>query len=416
MAFARPLPVSGTHKPVPPGRTRGEPVQRILFVDHTAVLGGGELALLALLRELDRTRFEPVVLLLSDGPFAAELKGIAETHVLLLPDELLTTRREELSGSGLPWRKLLALLRYMRHLSHTIETLRPALLHSNSLKADLLAGPLARLHGIPQVWHIRDRITEDYLPQSAVRGFRAACRWIPDALIANSQSTLDSLTLSDHSHASVISSGLDLSVFVNAGHGALSLTQTIAAGLPLHIGTIGRISPWKGQEIFLESAALISRSFPNTHFHIVGAPLFGEEVFEQQLREMTRSLGLESRVTFTGFRRDIPEYLQQLSVVVHASTIPEPFGQVIVQGMAAGKPVIATQGGGPSEIIDDGVTGLLVPRKDPAALANAIARLVADPRAADALAQRGQQAALKRYGVERTTRAAEAIYDQLLSS
>ena len=390
--------------------------QRILYVDHTAVLGGGELALLALLRALDRTRFEPVVLLLSDGPLVAELQGFAETHVLLLPDELLTTRRDELSSSGLPWRKGLALLRYMGRLSHTLEALRPDLLHANSLKADLLAGLLARFQNIPQVWHIRDRITEEYLPRIAVRGFRAACRWLPDALIANSHSTLQSLHLTSSSDASVISSGLDLRVFADAARNAPSLSQAVADGSVIQIGTIGRISPWKGQEIFLESAALVCKAFPQTHFHIVGAPLFGEADFEQQLREMTSSLGLASRVTFAGFRRDIPEYIRSLHIVVHASTIPEPFGQVIVQGMAAGRPVIASRGGGPSEIIQDGVTGFLVTRKDPEALAAAILRLLHDPDAAGSVAQQGQQAALEHFGAESTTRAVEAVYERLLSS
>ena len=155
----------------------------------------------------------------------------------------------------------------------------------------------------------------------------------------------------------------------------------------IQIGTIGRISPWKGQEIFLESAALVCKVFPRTHFHIVGAPLFGEEAFERQLHAMTSALQLESRVTFAGFRRDVPEYIRSLHIV-----------------------------GGPSEIIEDGVTGFLVTRKDPEALAAAILQLLRDPHAAGIVAQQGQQAALERFGSQETTRAVEAIYERLLSS
>lgn len=388
--------------------------RRVLFVDHTAVLGGGELAMLALIRALDRSRFEPVVLLLSSGPLVSELEGVAETHVLPLPEAFLTTRRAALRGGGLPWRKALALSGYMLRLSSTIDRLRPRLIHNSSLKADILAGLVARYQRIPQVWHIRDRIDTEYLPLSAVRGFRALCRTLPNALIANSRSTLESLH-AGHQRAEVISSGLDLRPFVELARGSETLAAALAAHHTIHIGMIGRISPWKGQEIFVEAAALVREVLPNVHFHVVGAPLFGEEDFEKSLRETTHALGLAAHVTFTGFRRDIPEIIAGLHIVVHASKIPEPFGQVIVQGMAAGKPVIATEGGGPSEIIQDGVTGFLVPRKDAHALAQAIIRLLGNPEHAQAAALRGQQHALRSYGSDATTRQVEALYDQLLS-
>ncbi len=388
--------------------------RRILFVDHIAVLGGGELALLALIRALDRTRFEPVVLLFSDGPLAGELRPIAETHVLPMPQDLLDARRESLGGSRLPWRKGLGLVRFLSQLSAAITRLRPHVIHTNSLKADLLAGLAARYADVPLVWHIRDRIDEDYLPAMAVRFFRGACRTLPNALVANSRATLASLRLPPGKPAVVVSSGIDLRPFVQAAEHAETLPEAIAAGHEIAIGLIGRICPWKGQEVFLRAGALLAETHPAARFYVVGAPLFGEIDFERSMHALAAELGIADRVVFTGFERDIPGRIAKLHLVVHASTIPEPFGQVIVQGMAAGRPVVASEGGGPSEIIANGVTGWLVPRGDPRALANTIRGLLATPQQAQTVARSGQKEVLAHYGSDQTTPLVEALYDQLL--
>ena len=388
---------------------------RILYLDHTAVLGGGELALLALVKELDRTRFHPVVLLFSEGPLLPEMQAIAETHLLPMPTELLDARRESMHGAGgLPWQKAIGTLGFLRALSQTIDRLRPDLIHTNSLKSDIMGGLAARYAGIPVVWHIRDRIDDDYLPARAVRIFRAACAVIPNGLIANSRATLASLHLRPRKPSAVISSGIDLRPFVRASAGAQTLSDTIGSGREIRIGLIGRICPWKGQEVFLRAASHVLARRQNVRFLVIGAPLFGEDAFERDLRRLAAELGVASQVEFTGFQRDIPERIAGLDLVVHASTIPEPFGQVVVQGMAAGKPMIATEGGGPSEILRDGVTGYLVPRGDPQKLADKIVAVLAHPAAAETVARAGQAHALARYGTETTTRIAEQFYDRIL--
>lgn len=93
---------------------------------------------------------------------------------------------------------------------------------------------------------------------------------------------------------------------------------------------------------------------------ISGSAMFGEEAYESELHALVTELGLDNAVTFTGFVDDVPVELARMDVLVHGSRVAEPFGQVIVEGMAAGLPVIATDAGGPREIITDGVDGLLV--------------------------------------------------------
>lgn len=392
------------------------PLPRVLFIDHTSVLGGGELALIALVRELDRSKFTPVVLLFAEGPLVAEMQALAETHLLLLPPELGESRRDGATAGRLPWKKGFQLLRFLYQLNEKIDELHPDLIHTNSLKSDILGGVIAKLQGVPLVWHIRDRISEDYLPRTTVRGLRAACRWVPSALIANSRATLEALHLPETKLAKAISSGIDLAPFVRSAQGTETLPEAVESGNEVRIGLIGRICTWKGQDVFLRAAALVHRSFPSVKFLVVGAPLFGEEEYEKTLRELAASLGVADSVTFTGFQRDIPGIIAGLHLIVHASTIPEPFGQVIVQGMAAGRPVVASEGGGPSEIIEDGRTGFLTERGSPEALATVIEKLLHDPVSAQTAALEGQKAALIRYGSDVTTRMVEDLYRELLRS
>jgi glycosyltransferase involved in cell wall biosynthesis len=144
----------------------------------------------------------------------------------------------------------------------------------------------------------------------------------------------------------------------------------------LRFGIVGRIARWKGQDVFLRAFAA---AFPDgaTTAAIIGAPLFtgDDRAFEQDLRGLAEELGFAGRVEFRGFRDDIRAELARLDVAVHASRTAEPWGQTVAEAMAAGLPVVATDEGGPAELIHDGIDGLLVPRGDPQALSAALRRL-----------------------------------------
>jgi glycosyltransferase involved in cell wall biosynthesis len=147
----------------------------------------------------------------------------------------------------------------------------------------------------------------------------------------------------------------------------------------LVVGMVGRITPWKGQDVFLSAFA---RAFPDgaQRAVIVGSPMFGreEEQYAEGLRAQAHELGIADRVDFRGFREDVAAELAAMDVLVHASVTAEPFGQVILEGMAAGLPVVATAGGGPSEIVDHDLTGLLYPPGDSAELGRLLGLLDAD--------------------------------------
>jgi glycosyltransferase involved in cell wall biosynthesis len=386
-------------------------MRRILYFDHTAALGGGEIALLHLVERLDRARFQPVVALASDGPLREKLVAAGvETHLLLLAADVVQTRKDSLGSRSLLQAGVIArALAYVWRLARFIKEKRIDLVHANSLKADLIGGLAARLAGRPVIWHVRDRIENDYLPPTVVTVFRRLARIIPHRVIANSEATLRTLKLPPGNKASVVSSG----VIPRPVDTTQETFTSIRTEAPL-IGIIGRISPWKGQHIFLRAAAQVRERFPGARFQIIGSALFDEAAYEKEIHELTTALGLTDAVEFTGFRSDVPELIDRLDILAHASTTGEPFGQVVAQGMMAGKPVVATNGGGVPEIIEDGRSGLLVPMGDAAALATAIIGLLENPERAEAIARAGRRRILDCFTIEQTVKKVQAIYDDLL--
>lgn len=339
---------------------------RVVYLDHCARLSGGELALLHLLPALD---VDAHVILGENGPLVSRLRAAGiSVEVLAMTGSTGSLGRERVQPGRLPMSALALTGTYVARLARRLRRLGPDLVHTNSLKSALYGGAAARLASIPAVWHVRDRITDDYLPATACRMVRAAARVLPTAVIANSRATLATL-------GGVGAGGV--AIASPLGFAPAESARPPTAG-PLRVGMVGRLDAWKGQHVFLDAFA---KAFPtgNEQAIIVGASLFGDDGYESQLERQAAALGIVDRVEFRGFRDRIEEELFTLDVLVHASTIPEPFGQVVVEGMAVGLAVVAANAGGPAEVVDDGVTGLLCPPGDADALAAALQRLAADP-------------------------------------
>jgi glycosyltransferase involved in cell wall biosynthesis len=202
-------------------------------------------------------------------------------------------------------------------------------------------------------------------------------------------------------------------VIVHDGTASVEASSTPRNDSVFRIGLIGRISPWKGQHIFIQAAKLVNKRFPQARFVIIGAALFGEQQYEKEVRQLPQELGVEQIVEFAGFCKDVNLALGNLDLVVHASTKGEPFGQVIIEGMAAGKPVVATNGGGVPEIVEDGETGLLVPMGDATAMAEAICQILETPERARAMGRKGRERVAAHFTMDQTARRVEAVYEEM---
>jgi glycosyltransferase involved in cell wall biosynthesis len=378
---------------------------RVVFVDHVARLSGGEIALLRLLPAL-AAHVDIHVVLGEDGPLVTRLRDLGiDNEVLPLAPRVRDVRKERVRPGRLDPAVLARLLPYVFRLSRRFRALDADLVHTNSLKAALYAGVAGRMARVPVVWHVRDRIATDYLPRSAVALVRTASRIVPEAVVANSRATLDTLPV--HHHSRVLYNPV---VPDTVGEPPEPSPRLVGEAT---IGVVGRLAPWKGQHVFLSAFAEAFRG-TSVRARVIGSAMFGEDDYARSLPRQAERLGISDHVEFRGFRDDIWAELRELDVLVHCSVSPEPFGQVVLEGMAAGVPVIAAAGGGPAELITSGVDGILTKPDDVGELAATMRRLHDDPDLRARLASAAQQRS-REFTPERTAQQLLGVYRSIVT-
>ena len=210
-----------------------------------------------------------------------------------------------------------------------------------------------------------------------------------------------------------IYNGINTRLFAVAPTGMLRKEFGFDNGIKL-IGMVGQVSPHKGNDLFIKSAALVANRYSNARFLIVGDD-FQNGKYIEELKQLSINLGIEDKVLFLGPRSDIPEIMRDLNVFVLASK-NEPFGLVITEAMAAGTPVIVTNAGGAKEIVINGQTGLIINDDEPLSLANAILTLLEDEKLGDTIGKAGQKRAFDQFDLERMVGEIISVYNEVLKT
>lgn len=388
------------------------PPVKVAYFDHVARWSGGEIALYRLIAELDRSQVQPLVILSEAGPLADRLKSIDVEVLVVNLDERVREARKDALHKGILGKLslILSLYRYACRIAGLLEENSVQVIHANSLKADVIGWVAGRLARIPVIWHIRDHIDPGYLPRPVVWIFRFLAGWLPDMVLTNSQSTLQKLQESPGRklNAHVLADGLTdeeiLSVYP---------APVRQFSKPVKIGLIGRITRWKGQHVFLQAAKKVLNAGLDARFLIIGSALFDEHEYEKDILHLVEELQLQEHVQFCGFVEDVPGILAQLDILVHASITPEPFGQVIIEGMAAELPVVAAAGGGVLDIIEHEKNGLLYPMGDAQDLARNLIYLLSNPEDARLLARQGRQTVQDRFRIKKSAEQVAKLYRQI---
>lgn len=346
----------------------GRPL-RVTYLDHVARLSGAEIALTRLL-EAAGSELEATVILAEDGELVEQLAATGATvEVLPLAEEVRGMRRGEMRPGLRQARAAAEVARYAARLRGRLRELRPHLVHTTSLKASVYGTLAARAAGLPVLWHLHDRLARDYLPGAAVRPMRLLAATAPSALVAPSRFTLETV-------GSRFRRRMIVSVLPNAvpyPERAVVVRDRVET-----VTIIGRLTSWKGQDVFLEAFA---RAFPDrpVRARLVGAATFGEAEYERGLREQANRLGIADRVDFVGFIPDVAGELERADLLVHASVLADPLNTAVLEGMAAGVPVVATDTGGHVEYLREGREGLLYRSGDIHDLASTLLRVSEDP-------------------------------------
>jgi glycosyltransferase involved in cell wall biosynthesis len=375
------------------------PGRRVLLIDSVSEVGGAERVLLGLLRDLDSSRWGSALCLLAP-PGALSAEAAAYGPVTHHP----TGRYRNLLGVG----------RAVVECRAEIGRTRADVVHTNGVKAHVVGGLAAAFRRRRCVWHVHDILD----PRTVLVGL--ALRIPATLLVATSHAVrarLEHLGV-EAARIRVVHPGLDLERFDEAkrrGSGAAVRQElSIPPDAPI-VSMIGRLQPWKGQHIFLAAASQVVERFPTTRFLLVGDAQFGLHAeYPERLRRLATALQIDEHVHFLGQRADVPRIMDASTVIVHASVLPEAFGLVVLEAMAAGRPVVATRAGGPCELIDDGVTGVLVPPGQPGPLADALIALLADPPWCQNLGAAARAKAAQGFAAEATARGIQDAWDEAL--
>jgi glycosyltransferase involved in cell wall biosynthesis len=338
-------------------------------VSHAAGVGGAEQGLIDLARYLG-PRCD--VVLLSDGELHRVLQnqGIA-VRVLQAGRRFHGVRR---AGGAL---RVLMALPHALALACKLAAAarRHKHIYANSQKAAfvaMLAGALARR---PVIWHLHDILSAEHFAWLQRCTLAVMSNHLAHTVIVVSEAARRAFIASGGKPARVrvIYNGIDPAPYKSLFEQPRATLRN-ALGLPQGklVGLFGRITEWKGQRVLIEALPAL----PDVHALLVGSAMFGEHAEEAYLKTLVDRLGLGGRVHFLGHRPDVPALMRAVDVVVHCSTSPEPFGRVIVEGLLAGTPVLAADGGASREILGD--ADWVVKPGDPAALARAIGRVLAD--------------------------------------
>lgn len=381
---------------------------RVLYVNHTARISGGEISLLTLLGGLPDS-IEPIVACpRGDLADALHERGVAVAPIRGTDGSL------RLHPVRTP-QALLEMAAASHQVSRIAEQVDAGVVHANSIRSGLIAVAPGVSSGLPTVVHVRDCLPPGRATDLTLRAIDRA-----DALIANSGYTRDSLG-PGASRADVVFNAVDLERF---GRVELSVAEArrrleIPTEGPV-LGVVAQITPWKGQDDAIRIAKALTRSHPRLQLLLVGSPKFDSAstrydnaAYLESLQGQVAEEGLAEAVRFLGERDDVPEVLRALDVLLVPSW-EEPFGRSIVEAMAAGVTVAATSAGGPPEIVDEEF-GLLLPPRDPDAWVGPLDELLSKPTRRLQMSSAARAVAHRDFSVERHVEAVSAVYERIAS-
>lgn len=396
---------------------------KIVYLNPSGQLGGAERSLLDILWSIRAAEPDWSLRLVvsADGPLVSQSLALGvPTTVVPFPPALARLGDAGAGGPAGNQQSRWSLLRqifltgpaafaYVRKLRRGIREFAPDVVHTNGFKMHVL-GVWATPHRIPIIWHIHDYVSARPLMARLLRRYSKRCA----VAVTNSQSVAADLkaVCGEHLAVKTLYNGVDLKDFSPDGPTLdLDALSGLAPAAPetVRVGMLATLARWKGHETFLRAMSLLPADL-SVRGYVAGAALYqtnGSQHSLAELKQLAMTLGVSHRIGFTGFVDQPAAAMRALDIVVHASAQPEPFGLVIVEGMACGLAVIASNGGGVKELVTAETDALTHPPGDADSLASCITRLATDSDLRRRLGQAGRTTAENRF--DRTRLAIELI-------
>lgn len=384
----------------------------ILFIHaNNYDIGGSDYCLFKLAATLDRTRFNPIVLLGLETEIADKYRehGIPLKIIPMYRVRKIKSPSYQLKFVFLFFPTVLKIVSFIKKYQIDI-------VHSNDF-LDIYGPISARLTGVKSIQHdrliIRKPVWLKKLLCAFVVGFNHRIAVVSDS-VARAM-----FSRNGNVHTKIITcyDWLDMEM-VRHNEGSSEFRREIGVSEEhVLIGAVGRLEPWKGQHVFIKAAAQVADLCPEARFVVVGGKVMGRgrENYEAELKALSSDLQLDGRLIFAGHRNDISNIMDALGMYVHCSVEPDPLPGVVMEAMELGKPIVGPRAGGVPEEIDDGKTGLLYDPGDHQEMAKAICRLIASPDLAKSFGVAGKHRASTIFNKVTLCRHMENVYEDMLN-
>lgn len=374
-------------------------MKNILLVSHQSDLSGAPISLYLLAKELDKKQFNVFYLTPTLGPIISKLNE-SKIKTIILDNKELSKNR---------FIRKIKRLTYSAKIFKIIKEKKIDLIHVNTILANFgaQAGYKAK---IPVIWHLRETLQNPRFNLISKKKINQ----ISNKVIVASQAIKDIISqFVSKEKIEIVYNGVDLNQFDSNLESKIKEEFKILPETKL-IGIIGSLEENKGVDFFIQAAAKIKQEIPKIKFLIVGKTLPNQKKYLDFLKNLTKKLGIENDIIFSGARTDITQIIKALDVVVISSKF-EAFGRTIIEGMAMEKPVIASNCGGIPEIIEDGKSGILFPVGDIDSLATNVVKILQDKNLALKLGKEGKKRVEEKFSIKKCTQKIENIYEEILN-
>lgn len=387
---------------------------RILYVEGNVdgTIGGSYYSLFYLVAGLDHARYEPIVVFARDNSMVPKFSSLGVRTIIHPPPRPTMMKGFAAAILGKIANFVRGWMIEPVRLTALLRRERIALVHLNNsiVRNDswMIAAWLAR---IPCITHERG-INPTFPLRARLLARRLAAivcisRAVHDNFVANGLGKLRLVT---------IHNGLDpAQMRVTRSPAEVRAELGISAQARV-IGIVGNIKPWKGQEVVIRGMAILRVRFPDLVCLLIGDTSPDDSAYRLQILKLIAESGLTGRVLVTGFRPDVANYIAASEILVHASVTPEPFGRVLLEGMALHKPLVASDGGAVPEIVVHGETGLLFVPGNSESLAARLQELLDDTERLERMGKAGYLRMSSEFTIAHNVETTQALYEKVLAS
>jgi glycosyltransferase involved in cell wall biosynthesis len=389
-------------------------MKSILFIHQSAELYGSDKTMLYFLSELDKTKYFPVIVLPFEGPLKTELEKnnikVVIAPVLKLYRKMFTPKNG---------------IKFLKEYKEGIKALDNLhnehdfkLVYSHTLAA-LIGIIFANKRKIKHLWHVQEIIAKPKffnLAFKKILSLECNQKVVYDSIATMNFWISNNKTLTAKSE--VVWNGIEvknIQTFTNEELLDVRKNFFLSNKDEIIIALVGRINSWKGQQLLLSAFNILSKTIPNIKLVYLGSAPPNQEIFEINLKKKIKELNLEEKVIVIPFQKDITKFWSSIDIAVVPSTEPEPFGMVVIEAMLAKKPVIASNHGGPTEIVINNETGLLIEPNNEILLADGIQKLIENKELRNSFSEKGFERVLSTFSLESHVNHFEKIFNEMLN-